>query len=154
MKVTSPHALYPDLSEIDEDRWHCARQRMEAIAPLLKSNSFSRHAVQVRATEIGKSPATLYRWFELWRRGETLSSLLPQKPGPCPGQNRLPASLEEIISNVLGKARGKVPRQSAARLAHRITAECKRAGVRLLSQPPRPGHFTPQTLEGNTPLFT
>lgn len=129
MKSSSPQGQQPELSEIDNERWKRARLRLEAIAPLLKSIPLSRLAVEVRAKEIGKSPATIYRWIDLWRRGETVSSLLAQNTGPCVGTHWLPSPLEEVIEKALSATRGNVPRKSVARLVHRVTAECMRANL-------------------------
>ncbi len=129
MKSSSPQGQKPDLSEIDDERWKRARLRLEAIAPLLQCNPLSRRAVETRAKDVGKSPATIYRWIDLWRRGETVSSLLPQNTGPCVGTHRLPSLLEEVIDKVLSATRSNVPRRSVGRLAHRVTAECLRANL-------------------------
>ena len=103
---------------------------MEAIAPLLESTPLSRERVKSRAAEVRKSPATLYRWIELWRSSEHLSSLLPKQRGPSAGGSRLSSAVEEIVASVLNSAKSKLPRPSTARLAHRIVAECQQAGLK------------------------
>jgi hypothetical protein len=51
--------------------WQQARERFAAIAPLLDRIP-ARKDVELRSLEIGRHPATLYRWIHLWRSGLTL----------------------------------------------------------------------------------
>lgn len=121
-----------DLSRIPASSWRRASERMEAIRPLLEimgDEPASREAVERRANEIGRHPATLYRWLALWRTGEILSSLVPGIAGPQRGSHRLQPMTEEIVAVALGKARNKRLRMSTLRLAHTIEAECESAGV-------------------------
>jgi len=121
-----------DLSRIPDSSWRRASERMEAIRPLLEimgDGPASRESVEGRAREIGRHPATLYRWLALWWTGETLSSLVPRAAGPQRGSHRLPPRTEEIVGTALGTARAKRPRMSTRRLTHSIEAECRAVGV-------------------------
>jgi hypothetical protein len=57
-----------DLSTIPDAAWQQARERFAAIAPLLDRIP-ARKDVELRSKEIGRHPATLYRWIHLWRSG-------------------------------------------------------------------------------------
>src|ERR1035441_8023245 len=53
-----------DLAAILDAKWSLARERTEAIRPLIERQSFDRAAVMRRAVECGVHTATLYRWLD------------------------------------------------------------------------------------------
>jgi hypothetical protein len=88
-----------DLCSVPDEAWAIARQRFEAIEPLLAPGASSLQAVAERAKATGKHRATLYRWMNAWLKSGTLTALLPNQPGAATGQKRLSAEVEEIISS-------------------------------------------------------
>jgi transcriptional regulator of acetoin/glycerol metabolism len=62
---SSPEALkVPDLSSISERDWSIARDRYEAIEPLLHAGRSTPQEVTARARAVGRNRATLYRWLK------------------------------------------------------------------------------------------
>jgi putative transposase len=91
----------PDLTRISEEAWSTARKRLAAIQPLLTGEPVSKETAKQYAETAGVHVSTLYRWLEAYRKTERLTALLPGKCGTEPGQKRLPAGSEEIVSLVI-----------------------------------------------------
>lgn len=92
-----------DLDAISEDDWRVAQTRYAAIQPLIAAGTPSRVAVEERATELGISPATLYRWLSRYRSMDAVSGLIPYTRGWKQGNGRVSQSVEELIQEVIQK---------------------------------------------------
>jgi hypothetical protein len=90
-----------DLAAILDAKWSLARERTEAIRPLIERQSFDRAAVMRRAVECGVHTATLYRWLDRYRRNATLGSLLPRTPGAPKGARRISDRADRMIAEVV-----------------------------------------------------
>ena len=90
----------PDLAGLNREQLEIAKQRMEAIHPLLVNLPRTRMAVERRAKEIGVHPSTLYDWIQTYESTHLLSSLAPSKRSDR-GQKRLSEELETIIQEVI-----------------------------------------------------
>lgn len=92
--ATHSHVLAKDRD------WDLAVERLEAIRPLLDLPNRSANDVQRRADELGKAPATLYRWMQRFEEVGLVSSLM-RKPRKDKGVLRIEKELEEIIDKVI-----------------------------------------------------
>ncbi|MDP4078524.1 DDE-type integrase/transposase/recombinase [Acidovorax sp. A1169] len=90
-----------DIDAITEDDWRIAQSRYAAIKPLIDAGMQSRAAVEARATELGISPATVYRWLTRYRSLDAVSGLIPLQRGWRKGNGRLSSSAEKLIKDVI-----------------------------------------------------
>jgi hypothetical protein len=118
-----------DLCSIPEEAWTIARQRFEAIEPLLAPGASSLDAVAERAKTVGKHRATLYRWLNTWLKSGTLIALLPNQPGAATGQKRLAADVEEIISTLTEERYLTRQKITPEQIAREVIARCARLGI-------------------------
>src|ERR1700756_1117626 len=68
----------PDLASIPEEAWQNAVKRFKSLKPLLEMDPSKRtfEKVQRIAAAVGKHPATIYRWLQVYERCERISALL------------------------------------------------------------------------------
>ena len=61
-------AWAPDLVSIPEEAWQSAVKRFKSLKPLLEMNPSKRtfEEVQRIAAAVGKHPATIYRWLQVY----------------------------------------------------------------------------------------
>jgi putative transposase len=119
----------PDLTHISEEAWSKARKRLAAIQPLLTAEPVSKEVAKRHAECAGVHVSTLYRWLEAYRKTEQLTALLPEKPGGEPGQKRLPARCEEIVSLVIEQIYLTRQRPSVRHVITEIIRRCRDAGL-------------------------
>jgi len=84
-----------DLSQIPEEELAKAKKRLEAITPILNSNS--RRSVDKRAKEVGVSGNTIYNWIRAYESTGQLSSLVFMGDRGGKGIPRLEEKQEELI---------------------------------------------------------
>lgn len=118
-----------DLCSVPDEAWAIARQRFEAIEPLLAPGASSLQAVAERAKATGKHRATLYRWMNAWLKSGTLTALLPNQPGAAAGQKRLAADVEEIISSLIEERYLTRQKITPEQVAREVIARCMRLGI-------------------------
>lgn len=112
-----------DIDSIAEDDWRVAKERYEAIRPLLETSDQSRRMVEARAAEIDINPATLYRWLSRYRSMDAISALIPFKRGWKTGNYRIGDSAEGVIREIIQSFYLKPERpspQKVVREVHRI----------------------------------
>jgi putative transposase len=118
-----------DLCSIPDTDWTVARQRYEAIEPLLAPCVISTEAVSERAQVTGKHRATLYRWLNAYLKSGTLTALLPNRPGAAAGQKRLEQDVEDIISAIIKERYLQRQKITPEQIAREVIARCVRLGI-------------------------
>ena len=118
-----------DLHGITDEDWAIARARFEAIKPLLEGASNNSAAMKDRARTTRISRATLYRWLQAYLQNGTVASLLPLRRGAAPGQKRLPAEMERVISTAVKTRYLSDQRLRPAKIAREVIAECTQLGI-------------------------
>lgn len=118
-----------DLHDIPERDWQIARQRFQAIEPLLQAGGARPDEILRRAAEVGRNRSTLYRWLRAYLRSGTLASLLPAKPGAAAGQKRIADDIELVISAVIEERYLTKQRLPAEQVGREIAVRCTRMGL-------------------------
>lgn len=119
-----------DLAEITEQDWQRARERFAIIEPLLDDPDCTRAKVEARAESVGRHPATLYRWWQLYRRNERLSALVPTKRGVHPGQQRLDPEVESLLAATITEVYLNDQKRSIPYTYNEVVRRCRNAGLK------------------------
>lgn len=90
-----------DLTDLSDKDWQVAKERFQAIRPLLDYRSPGRSVVEERAKEVQVNTATLYRWLRKYRAQETVTALVPCTRGWAPGKTRISSQVEDLINTVI-----------------------------------------------------
>lgn len=97
----APLFMPPDLVAVDEAEWREVVSRFQKLRPLIESSTRHRQSdVQVVADALGKTPSTIYRWIEKYRRTGRLSVFL-RKPRSDRGVKRLTEVQEDAIQTAI-----------------------------------------------------
>lgn len=123
-----------DLAAILDAKWSLARERTEAIRPLIERQSFDRAAVMRRAVECGVHTATLYRWLDRYRRNATLGSLLPRTPGAPKGARRISDRADRMIAEVVEGRYLTRQRLSISLVQRDLAVRCREEGIDMPSE--------------------
>lgn len=113
-----------DLSMIADKHWQIAQERYSAIKPFVGDIVASREDVAQRASEIGVSAATLYRWLERYRRRGLVTDLVPKKRGWRAGHSRLAPSTEAVVNEVIADVYLTPQRLNATETALEVRRRC------------------------------
>lgn len=108
---------------------HVARERFEAIRPLLAERARGSAAVRTRAQALGVHANSLYRWLERYDRGGgRLSALLPtaRRDRGCP---RLEGSVEALVGRAINEHFLNAQRRSIPELYEYLVGLCRAAGM-------------------------
>jgi len=124
--------IYEDLSAIPEKKLQEAKNRYEAIKPVIGLKS--RKAIEKRAKELQISPTTLYNWIRAYESSGQLSALASLKPKGGKGKSRLTKEQDEIIDIVLNEYYLTRLKPTAQRAYELVASKCKQAAVKLPSQ--------------------
>ena len=130
--MPDPNGL-SDLAAIPESRWAVARDRSEAIRPLLERNKFDRPTVTRRAKECGVHTATLYRWLNRYRKSGAMGSLLQDTPGPAKGSKGISDRAEKILNEII-EGRFLTRQRLSISVVHRdVALRCREEGIPIPS---------------------
>lgn len=120
---------YRDIGTIEDKAWLIAESRYRAIAPLLSQGSFSRDDVKLRATEIGVSASSLYRWIGRYREDQLLSSLIPRKRGWVRGHSRISPQQVDLVESVIDSFYLTDQRHTPEGTFKEVARQCLELGV-------------------------
>lgn len=120
-----------DLSQIPEEELKKAKKRLEAITPILNSNS--RRAVDKRAKEVGVSGNTIYNWIRAYESTGQLSSLVFMGNRGGKGVPRLEEKQEELIKNTIKEMFSGPIYPTAQKVWEEIGLKCKNADIAIPS---------------------
>ncbi len=118
-----------ELTDITEDEWQFARERLKIIEPLLSGKEWGSAAVAKIAKNSGYGVATIYRWIKAYSNSGLLSDLLPDKGGWKAGKFRLNDDVEAIIKDRIDNYYLTDQRRSVAKTTEEIQRLCVNAGL-------------------------
>lgn len=118
-----------DLQDVPEHDWDEARLRLEAVRPMLVRHERGSGLVERVSKETGYSPATLYRWRDIYSCSGLLSSLLPTKRSGGQGKGRISKEVEAIIEHTLENFYLTDQRQSIKETVDKIRGLCDKANL-------------------------
>ena len=122
-----------DLDSVSQEDWDVAESRLRAIEPILRGDARrDRQSAAQIAKTAGVDTATIYRWLEKYRYNETLSSLLPGRPGNKKGHSRLRHEVELIATQFIETKFLSLQKPSIAYAAAEIRRLCFNAGIEPL----------------------
>jgi putative transposase len=130
-KEAIPDKPHINLTEIEDEKWAIARNRLRTIEPLLKKGAGKTATAAKIAAQEGIGVATVFRWLRMYRNTGLLSDLLPDKPGWQPGKWRLSEEVDAIIHNQIENFHLTDQRPSIAATTERIRTLCHSAGLPL-----------------------
>lgn len=120
-----------DLTQIPKEKIEEAKNRLEAIKPIL--NVYSRRVVEHRAKEIGVSPTTLYNWRRAYESTGQLSSLASLAVKGGKDKSRLSKEQDEIINLAFEEYFLTKIHPTVQRVWEEIAIRCKRANLKVPS---------------------
>lgn len=122
-------ALVQDIEDIADEDWKIAQERFAAIKPLLGRGLVGRDDIAIRAKEVGRSPATLYRWVKLYKAYEVTSALIPKKRGWTEGKSRIPPFADKVIGEVINGFYLTPQRRSVQKTVIEVLRVCQERGI-------------------------
>ena len=120
---------FTELTDIEDNDWQTARERLAIIQLLLDDSDCTREKVQAQAKSAGRHPSTLYRWLQEYRHSGQLSSLAPTKRGVRPGYYRLDPAVETILATTIEEFYLHGQKRSAQQTYHEVARRCRNAGI-------------------------
>lgn len=124
-----PKKPLTELTDIPEEDWQFARERLKIIEPLLSRNEWGSAAVEKVAQTSGFGVATIYRWIRTYSNSGLLSDLLPEKGGWKTGKWRLNEEVEAIIKERIENYYLTDQKNSVASTTEEIRRLCANAGL-------------------------
>jgi putative transposase len=118
-----------ELAEIADEDWQIAQKRYAAISPLVGKMTIGREEAESRAEELGINAATLYRWLKRFNATGSVTSLIPGKRGWKPGNGRISADTERIISDVIENFYLTRQRPSPQQAVTEVMRKCHQKGI-------------------------
>ncbi len=118
-----------DLLDVSDEDWEEARRRLEVIRPMLEVRERGDGLVDRISKETESSPATLYRWRDVYRSSGLLSSLLPTKRSGGEGKSRLSKEVDAIIEDTLEKFYLTDQKRSLEETVNEIRRLCSNANL-------------------------
>ena len=118
-----------DLFLIEDKDWNEARRRLAIIEPLLKLGHRSKDAVQSRASVVGTSVSSIYRWLKSYDVGQSLAALIPRHHQQR-GQHRIEANSESILTQTIDDVHLKGGHPDAQVCITETTRRCRLAGAK------------------------
>jgi putative transposase len=117
-----------DLTDIPEEEWQFARERLKIIEPLLSRKVRGAASVEAIAKQSGYGIATIYRWVRAFKNSGLLSDLLSDKPGWRSGKWRLNSEVEAIIKDRVENYYMTTQKHSVASTTEEVQRLCVNAG--------------------------
>lgn len=118
-----------ELSDIPEEEWQFARERLKIIEPILNRKEWGRAAVKKIAKDSGYGETTIYRWVKAYKNSGLLSDLLSEKPGWKTGKWRMNEQVEAIIKERIENFHLTEQKPSVAATTEEIRRLCINAGL-------------------------
>lgn len=123
------------LLTVPDEVWAVAVRRAEVVDPLAEAGTAGEEAVEAAAAELGISRRQVYVLLRRWREGEgVVSDLLPGRSSGGRGGQRLPAEVEAVVREVLGKHYLTRQRKTTAAVHREITGVCRTRGLPVPSR--------------------
>ncbi|MFA9459395.1 Mu transposase C-terminal domain-containing protein [Thiohalorhabdus sp. Cl-TMA] len=119
----------PDLATLHDKDWKVAKERFEAIRPLLELEKRTRADVKARAAETGCSPESLYRWMRLHQEAGVVAALAPKSRSGGEGKSRLSPEVEALLTDTLEEVYQKPRRPSVQHTCREVLRRCRNAGL-------------------------
>lgn len=118
-----------ELGDIPEKVWAIAKERLEAIRPLLQWRRPPKQLVMERAREVGRHWTRLYAYLRDYREGgQTLDSLLPGEPSVPKGTTKLPAEIEQAMKDCIEFHYLTKQKLRVSAVDRKLTIMCKEKG--------------------------
>lgn len=128
MDEETRHLVSPDLIQISEKEWQAALERFELLKPIFDSGKRSSlEDIKAIASKLGKHPATIYRWIDIYRKTQRVSAFL-RKGRSDSGITRLPEVVEKIIQQAIQEKYLTVEKPDAASVFDEVRLQCHKAG--------------------------
>lgn len=113
-----------------DQAWVLAVGRAEVIGPLAKAGAVGGEAVDTASERLGISRRQVYVLLRRWREGEgVVSDLLPARSTGGRGGQRLPAEVEAVVGEVLGRVYLSRPKKTVAAVCRQIVRVCRSRGL-------------------------
>lgn len=116
------------IDDYTDSEWKIALERYEIIKDLVFTER-TKNDVEEVAREYGYSSVTLYKWIKLFEQTNEKSSLIPKTHKRGRKGNRLDASVENIITEILEELYLNKQRYSFRRIYIKIYTKCKLMGL-------------------------
>jgi len=126
-----PRVKYEDITQINTKHLEKAKMRLEAIKPILNTNS--RKIVERRAKETGISTTSLYNWMKAYESTEQLSSLVLEGTKGGKNKSRLSKEQNAIIETALNEYFLSKIKPSKQSTWEEIAIKCKNADIKIPS---------------------
>ena len=120
----------PDLVTVPEEAWQVAVKRFKILKPLLSKDSTARTLANVKkvARELGKHPATVYRWIGDYKRSERLSVFL-RKERSDRRTSRLSSEVNKIIDTAINQIYLKAEKPNVAAVIEEVHLQCFKSKI-------------------------
>lgn len=119
-----------DIEDISEAQWHKAKQKLEAINPIISHQpEYAIEGLAKRAKECNVSVRTLQRWIADYSETNSIASLVDRKRGWREGKRRITAQQEEIINEVIDNYYLTVQRPSVQAAINEVNRLCYKKGI-------------------------
>jgi putative transposase len=112
---------------LKKEDWTIAEKRAAKIQVLIESEHCTRTLVAKIAKQLGRSPATIYRWRAKYLKTGNVVSIAPHHPKGGRGKPRIDLNSNAIIDEVLEDRYLTKQRYRPAKLMTEIETRCKRA---------------------------
>lgn len=89
------------IEKIDKAAWDIASRWAFLLDPFIDRDTISDFAKFKIGHEMGACRATVQAKFKVYREQQTVSSLLPKRPGPTKGKHYIPDQIEEKIQQAI-----------------------------------------------------
>jgi len=127
-----------DIRGVSDADWWVANKRYSDIKPLVEQGSRrSAATVAMRATEVGQSQSSLYRWIRLFGTTGKISALLPVGSSGGRGKARLKAPIETALDDTITHFyldEKRSVRPSITETLEDLSRRCKARGLKLPSR--------------------
>lgn len=120
-----PHRTLDAIHDKDLEE---ARQRLEAIEPLLSLPKRTANDVINRAKELGIGKSTLYRWIKEYKSTKRLTSLAPSRR--VKRSKKIDKQVEAIMQDVIENDYLNTQKITIVKTADIIARRCKKAGLK------------------------
>lgn len=137
VQQNEPARTRVDLTQVSDEAWACAKERLAWIKPLLELGAKrTENDVLEVAQRAGKSTVTLYAWMKAYQRsgGELLSLVRAGRSDK--GRTRLHPEVERIVQEAIETEYLVQERPDVAALVEWIKTVCAKKGLRA------PDHLT------------
>lgn len=120
----------PDLDDISEADYKIAKNRLEAIKPLLELDQPKKSHVRLRAAEVDCHYTTLYNWLRAYQSTQALTSLIPKRRGWSYNRKRLDSDVNAIIDHYIENLYLTIKQPSPKKVYSEIKRACLKASLK------------------------